>query len=448
MSDGALTYRNLSGETGILAPDSIRVPACVGLLIIIAFFAIFGGWAAFAPLNGAVLADAVVKVEGNRKSVQHFDGGTVKEIRVKDGDIVKAGDVLVVLDDTHARSEFNLYSQQYALLRATDARIRAELDGHEAVAFPKDITAEHQAYLQDAMANQIADLGSQRASMAGAKQILQKRIAELDEQIDGKQARVESFRAQLKSTIDEKAGLNKLLKAGLTTRTRVLELDRSASDLQGLIDQTLGDIAGNRQSKAELESQIAQLTNERRAKLSTMLIDAQSNLADLVPKMFAAQTTVDRAEVRAPYDGQVMNLTVFSTGAIVAPGQTILDIVLAAIMASRRFTTMASAPGAGIITGPATLWSPDRSTVRCITAVTSSFSRTTTAIMTPTIDRSLTARPSTRAGHRREGFRHDDAVSILGLGRSQAQRALPCGAVVDAPMSCVDALRSGRRGCR
>ncbi|TIU24813.1 MAG: HlyD family efflux transporter periplasmic adaptor subunit, partial [Mesorhizobium sp.] len=75
------------------------------------------------------------------------------------------------------------------------------------------------------------------------------------------------------------------------------------------------------------ESQIAQLTNERRAKLSAMLIETQSNLADLVPKMFAAQTTVDRAEVRAPYDGQVMDLTVFSTGAIVAPGQTILDIV-------------------------------------------------------------------------------------------------------------------------
>ncbi|AZO24310.1 HlyD family type I secretion periplasmic adaptor subunit [Mesorhizobium sp. M1E.F.Ca.ET.045.02.1.1] len=328
MTDIAATYRSLSGadEAGANA-DSIRGPVWVGVLIIVAFFGVFGGWAAVAPLNGAVLADAVVKVEGNRKSVQHFDGGTVKEIRVKDGDIVAAGDVLVVLDDTRARSEFNLYSQQYALLRATDARIRAELDGHEAVAFPKDITAEHQAYLQDAMANQIADLESQRAQMAGARQILQKRIAELDEQIDGKQARVESFRAQLKSTLDEKAGLNKLLKAGLTTKPRILELDRSASDLQGLIDQALGEIAGNRQSKAELESQIAQLTNERRAKLSAMLIETQSNLADLVPKMFAAQTTVDRAEVRAPYDGQVMDLTVFSTGAIVAPGQTILDIV-------------------------------------------------------------------------------------------------------------------------
>lgn len=327
MSDGAFVYRSLPGETGPIASDSMRLPALVGLLIIVAFFGIFGGWAAMAPLNGAVLADAVVKVEGNRKSVQHFDGGTVKEIHVKDGDIVKTGDILLVLDDSKIRSELNLYSQQYALLRATDARIHAELDGKEEVAFPTDMAAAHQAYLQEAMASQIADLESQRASMAGAKQILQKRIAELDEQIDGKQARVESFRAQLKSTIDEKVGLNKLLKAGLTTRTRILELDRSASDLQGLIDQTLGEIAGNRQNKAELESQIAQLTNDRRAKLSAMLIDTQSKLADLVPTMFASQAAVDRAVVRSPYDGQVMNLSVFSTGAIVAPGQTILDIV-------------------------------------------------------------------------------------------------------------------------
>ncbi|MCF6127853.1 biotin/lipoyl-binding protein, partial [Mesorhizobium ciceri] len=266
MSDGALTYRSLPGETGILAPDSIRVPAYIGLLIIVAFFGIFGGWAAFAPLNGAVLADAIVKVEGNRKSVQHFDGGTVKEIRVKDGDVVRKGDIMLKLDDTMIRSEFNLYAQQYALLRATDARIRAELDGSEAVAFPKDILKEHEAYLRDAMANQIADLESQRASMAGARQILERRIAELEEQIQGKQARVQSYQAQMQSTIDEKASLSKLLKAGLTTRPRILELERSASDLQGLIDENLGAIAGSQQSKAELNGQIAQLTYERRAK--------------------------------------------------------------------------------------------------------------------------------------------------------------------------------------
>ncbi|PBC09377.1 HlyD family type I secretion periplasmic adaptor subunit [Mesorhizobium sp. WSM3859] len=322
-----ITYRGQPGADIGADPDSIKGPVWIGLLIILAFFGTFGGWAAVAPLNGAVLADAVVKVEGNRKSVQHFDGGTVKEIRVKDGDMVRSGDVLVVLDDTRVRSEFNLYSQQYALLRATVARIRAELDGAEAVVFPTDIIAEHQAYLKDAMANQIADLESQRASMAGARQILQKRIAELEEQIEGKEARVNSYRAQLKSTVDEKASLNKLLKAGLTTRPRILELDRSASDLQGLIDETQGEIAGSRQSKAELESQIVQLTNERRAKLSSMLIEAQSSLADLVPKISAVKAAIDRAEVRAPYDGQVMDLTIFSIGAVVSPGQTILDIV-------------------------------------------------------------------------------------------------------------------------
>ncbi|RWK44151.1 HlyD family type I secretion periplasmic adaptor subunit [Mesorhizobium sp.] len=327
MTDSALTYRSLPSEAGIAPSDSIGGPAYIGVLIIVVFFGIFGGWAAFAPLNGAVLADAIVKVEGNRKSVQHFDGGTVKEVRVKDGDIVKSGEILVVLDDTRIRSEFNLYAQQYALLRATDARIRAELDGKEAVAFPKDILKEHEAYLRDAMANQVAELESQRASMAGATQILQRRIGELDEQIQGKEARVESYRAQLQSTIDEKVSLSKLLKAGLTTRTRVLELDRSALDLRGMIDESLGAIAGSRQTKAELESQIAQLTFERRAKLSTMLIETQSNLADLVPKMFAAQAAMDRADVRSPYDGQVMDLSVFSTGAVVTPGQTILDIV-------------------------------------------------------------------------------------------------------------------------
>lgn len=163
--------------------------------------------------------------------------------------------------------------------------------------------------------------------MAGARQILERRIAELEEQIQGKQARVQSYQAQMQSTIDEKASLSKLLKAGLTTRPRILELERSASDLQGLIDENLGAIAGSQQSKAELNGQIAQLTYERRAKLSAMLIDTQSNLADLVPKMFAAQAAMDRAEVRAPYDGQVMDLSVFSIGAIVSPGQTILDIV-------------------------------------------------------------------------------------------------------------------------
>ena len=111
-----------------------------GLVILVVFFGGFGAWAVTAPLNGAVVGEAVVKVEGNRKSVQHLDGGIVKEMRVKEGDRVQAGDVLLVLDDTQMRAEFEILSQQQELLRATEARLIAELTNSKAITFPVALT--------------------------------------------------------------------------------------------------------------------------------------------------------------------------------------------------------------------------------------------------------------------------------------------------------------------
>src|SRR5699024_7106328 len=100
-----------------------------GLIILALFFGGFGGWAVVAPLNAAIIGEAVVKVEGNRKSVQHLDGGLVKELLVKEGDRVERGDLLAVLDDTQARSEYDILAQQSVLLKATEARLLAELNG-------------------------------------------------------------------------------------------------------------------------------------------------------------------------------------------------------------------------------------------------------------------------------------------------------------------------------
>ena len=113
----ALTRQAFAGSGDRAAPRAIRFGgvALAGWLIIAMFFGVLGTWAVTAPLNGAVVATAVVKVEGNRKSVQHLDGGIVKELRVKEGDKVKAGDVLIVLDDTQARAEFEVLSQQYVV---------------------------------------------------------------------------------------------------------------------------------------------------------------------------------------------------------------------------------------------------------------------------------------------------------------------------------------------
>src|SRR5215813_1969769 len=107
--------------------DSFWRPALAGWLIIALFFGGLGSWAAVAPLNGAVVANGTVKVEGNRKSVQHLDGGIVRELRVKEGDHVSAGDILIVLDDTQAKAEYDVLTEQYVVLRATEVRLLAEL---------------------------------------------------------------------------------------------------------------------------------------------------------------------------------------------------------------------------------------------------------------------------------------------------------------------------------
>ena len=124
--------------------DSMRSAAIAGWAIIAIFFGGFGAWAVTAPLHGAVVANGFVRVEGNRKSMQHLDGGIVKELRVKEGDRVNAGDVLIVLDDTQARAEYNVLSQQYLVLRATEERLKAELAGASSLAMPEDFKAARQ----------------------------------------------------------------------------------------------------------------------------------------------------------------------------------------------------------------------------------------------------------------------------------------------------------------
>src|SRR4029077_18434624 len=121
--------------------DSIRHVAMAGWLIIAIFFGGMGTWAVTAPLNGAVVANAVIKVDGNRKSVQHLDGGIVKELRVREGERVLAGDLLIVLDEIQARAEYDVLSQEYAVLRATEARLVAELNHSAELAMAEDFKA-------------------------------------------------------------------------------------------------------------------------------------------------------------------------------------------------------------------------------------------------------------------------------------------------------------------
>ncbi|MGF6432262.1 HlyD family type I secretion periplasmic adaptor subunit [Bradyrhizobium elkanii] len=308
--------------------DSIRNVAIAGWVIIAVFFGGIGTWAVTAPLNGAVVANAVVKVDGNRKSLQHLDGGIVKELHVREGDRVRAGDLLIVLDETQARAEHEVLTQQYAVLRATEVRLLTELDHGSQLAMPPDLKARSDdPYFKSVWNGQLSQFDTRRASLEGQRSVVREKINQLGSQIVGAEAQVKSFTNQIDSVRKEAKDIAPLVERGLIARPRILQLERTAYGLEGQIADANASIAKARQAIAEQEQQIAQFDNDRMTDVTKDLRDTQAKLLEVIPKAMNAKAVLGRMEIRAPYTGRVVGLNVFSVGGVIQRGDKILDIV-------------------------------------------------------------------------------------------------------------------------
>jgi epimerase transport system membrane fusion protein len=308
--------------------DSIRGTAIAGWLIVAAFFGGFGIWSVTAPLNGAVVANGVVKVEGNRKSVQHLDGGIVKQLRVKEGDTVQVGDVLLVLDDIQARAEFDVFSEQFVVLRATEERLRAEFGRRPDLVVPADLQAiRNDQQIDGIWDSQVRQFESRRAALDGQRIIIKEKIAQLEHQIVGGEGQVKAFKAQLDSVRDEIKSITPLVQEGLISRPRYLQLERAASGLDGQSADAMANIAKARQAIAEQQQQMAQLDNDRMTDVTKDLRDVQAKLLEVIPRLMNARAVLSRMEIRSPYSGRVVGLNVFSVGGVIQRGEKILDVV-------------------------------------------------------------------------------------------------------------------------
>ncbi len=325
---GAISPGRKIGSGDEAPSDSIKRVALAGWLIIAIFFGGIGSWAVTAPLNGAVVGNAVVKVEGNRKSVQHLDGGIVKELRVKEGDKVDANEVLIVLDETQAKAEYDVLSQQYMVLRATEARLLTELDHGAAMLMPDDLRARAEdTYVKSVWNGQVSQFESRRAALEGQRSVIREKINQLGSQIVGAEAQVKAFTDQISSVRAEAKDIAPLVERGLIARPRILQLERSAYGLEGQIADANANIAKARQAIAEQEQQIAQLDNDRMADITKDLRDTQAKMLEVIPKAMNAKAVLGRMEIRSPYVGRVVALTVFSVGGVIQRGEKILDIV-------------------------------------------------------------------------------------------------------------------------
>jgi len=306
----------------------IRKAAIVGVATIALLFGTVGIWAATAPLAGAVIASGKVVVESNVRRVQHPSGGVVAEIRVKDGDRVKSGDVLVRLDETHAKASLALIELELRRFQARKARLEAERDGLPAIVTPPELVerAAEPVVIQ-ATESENTLFRTRRTASDGQRSQLRERVAQSHEEIKGLVAQLASRRAQAALIGQELEGVQKLYDQSLVALSRLTGLQREASRLAGEEGSLTSDMARVRGRIAEVELQILQVDQDLRREVTTELRDVEGKIADLLERRVAASDQLARIEMRAPQDGIVHQQTVHTIGGVIGPAEQIMLIV-------------------------------------------------------------------------------------------------------------------------
>jgi HlyD family type I secretion membrane fusion protein len=306
----------------------IRAPLLAGLLFLLVFFLGFGAWAALAPLSSAAVAPGAVRVESNRKTVQHLEGGIIEELRVKDGDLVRAGQVLIRLDRTQAAAHHDALLHHHASLRAEEARLIAERDGRDRIAFGDELESRRDdPPVAEILAGQESIFATRRRSYRGQIEILRQRVEQLRSQIAGLGAQVASEDQQLALIAEETADVDSLVGKGLERKSRLLSLRREAAELAGSRGEHTAEIARAEQAIGETGLEMLNLADRLAAEVAEALQEVQGELAGIEEELHAAKDVLRRREIRAPIPGTVMGLQFFTDGGVIEPGVPILDVV-------------------------------------------------------------------------------------------------------------------------
>lgn len=305
-----------------------RSYARIGWLIVLFGFVGFLVWACFAPLDKGVPMSGTVAKESNRKSVQHQTGGTIQEILVKDGDVVKAGQVLVRMNAITAKAGYDITEAQYLTARATEARLMAEQLGQKTIRFPEELTKRaNDPRVAEMMTLQSQLLASRQASLQNELGGVDENIAGLKVQIQGLQESRDSKKAQVGFLKEQLEGMRDLAKEGYVARNRLLDLERTYAQLQGEISEDIGNIGRAQRQVMEMTLRKSQRMQEYQKEVRTTLADTQKEAEAQGARMSAQQFELSNVDVKAPVSGTVVGLSVFTNGGVVQPGFKMMDIV-------------------------------------------------------------------------------------------------------------------------
>lgn len=299
-----------------------------GLRILLIGVGAFMVWAIFAPLSEGVPAHGFIKVEGNRKTIQHLSGGIVEEIMVKEGDRVVADQPLMRLNETQLKAQQGIVESQLVIALAMEARLNAERDNRDKLTYPEFLLARQQhPQAVEAMQVQGQLFRTRRAALKGEEAIGRETIIGLEEQVRGLTAQEAAKAEQLSSFKEELKALRPLHEDGYIPRNRLFELERAVAYLSGQRSDDLANIGRAKSQISEIKLKVLQSRQVYQKEVQTQLAETQSKVADLKERLVATQDELKRVVLRAPGAGVVVDLTAHTIGGVIAPGQKLMDIV-------------------------------------------------------------------------------------------------------------------------
>jgi len=352
-------------ENALRASADTKGIARKGLWVLVLGFGGFLLWAGLAPLDEGVPSMGTVAIDTKRKTVQHLTGGIVKEVLVREGEEVKAGQVLMRLDSAVNKANFESIRQRYVGLSAVQSRLQAEQQGLSKITFQPEVLQA----MSDPMI--LAQVNNQRQLFETRRQVLQADLKGMEEAIGGLVAQREASQEvlvqrqkQLLIVQDELNNIRDLVKDGYAPRNRQMEIERMQADTQASIADLSGTVLRSARSIAELKQRLLARKSEYLREVESQLADVSREVQADAQKFAAQKQDLERVEIRSPASGHVMGLAVQTVGAVVQPGQKLMDVVPAeqdllleahipphlidkievGLLADVRFNTFAHAP--------------------------------------------------------------------------------------------------------
>lgn len=306
----------------------ISAPMKAGIIVIVVGVLGLGLWASLAPIWSAVVASGSVRVESNRQVMKSREGGVVRAIHVRDGDEVQAGQLLMQLDDTVPRAQVAVLTNQQDNLLMQLARFRAEVRGQTSLTPPPELAARSSDPAVSAIiANETLLFNSRLIAVQGQASIINQRFEQLQTARSGLNVQVQSIDDQVALIQQELDGYQRLHEQGFAPRTLILRYQRQLAEIAGRRGALAADIQRNQQQAGEARMQLALLYDQRNSEAATGMREAEARLADLAPRLDAANLSVRDARIVAPMAGYILNQSQFTIGGVAAPGEVLMDVV-------------------------------------------------------------------------------------------------------------------------